>query len=274
MSKTPLNIRIKNARKKANLTQKDVYEKLNIAQSTYSSWEIGKAEPDADTITKLCYIFEIAPNDFMEWENESELINFTVTRPEQNHIKKYRVLDEHGKETVDVVLEKEHERIIRLEQERAKKEQAAAKEKAAEPAPAEEEPETVEMKIYWGDAAAGIGNYLIGEGEYDLINFPADEVPSRANFGIRISGDSMEPRIHDGEIVWVMAVPQIENGEIGIFVLNGHSLCKKLHIDYDKGRKTELISLNPDYDDIVIRKNDNLRTIGRVLGKDKWDNWN
>ncbi len=57
----------------------------------------------------------------------------------------------------------------------------------------------------------------------------------------------------------------IENSEIGIFVLNNDAFCKRLHIDYDK-EIVELISDNPDYRPIVVTKNDNLFTMGKVLG--------
>ena len=75
----------------------------------------------------------------------------------------------------------------------------------------------------------------------------------------------MEPIIKDGSIVWVKPQVSIENGEIGIFVLNNDAFCKRLHIDYDN-KIVELISDNPDYQPIIVTKNDNLFTMGKVLG--------
>ena len=51
--------KLKEARIGAGLTQKHVYSQLGIPQSTFSSWEIGKSEPDADTLIKLCRIYGI-----------------------------------------------------------------------------------------------------------------------------------------------------------------------------------------------------------------------
>lgn len=96
------------------------------------------------------------------------------------------------------------------------------------------------------------------------MTFPAGEIPSKADFGVNISGDSMEPKIFDGDIVWVKAMLQIENGEIGIFILDGDALCKKLHVDYNK-RIIELVSLNPKYTPRRIGAEDDLRTVGKVL---------
>lgn len=48
-------------------------------------------------------------------------------------------------------------------------------------------------------------------------------------------------------------------------MLNNDAFCKRLHIDHDK-KFVELISDNPDYQPIIVTKNDNLFTIGKVLG--------
>ena len=36
-----------------------------------------------------------------------------------------------------------------------------------------------------------------------MVSFPEKSVPKGADFGVRVSGDSMEPVYHDGQIVWV-----------------------------------------------------------------------
>ena len=51
--------KLKKARKQAGYTQKDIYEKIKVPQSTFSSWEIGKSEPDANTLLKLCQIYNV-----------------------------------------------------------------------------------------------------------------------------------------------------------------------------------------------------------------------
>lgn len=48
-------------------------------------------------------------------------------------------------------------------------------------------------------------------------------MPESANFGVKISGDSMEPEFEDGQIAWVLKQDMVENGEIGIFSLNGEA---------------------------------------------------
>ena len=83
-------------------------------------------------------------------------------------------------------------------------------------------------------------------------------------FGVRISGDSMEPEFHDGQIAWVLQQESVANGEIGIFALNGEAYIKKLQNDKDG---IFLISLNEKYAPIKVSENDRLDIFGKVLGK-------
>ena len=45
--------------------------------------------------------------------------------------------------------------------------------------------------------SAGTGAFL-DEGSFEMVSFPASTVPDGADFGVRVSGDSMEPVYHDG----------------------------------------------------------------------------
>lgn len=48
-------------------------------------------------------------------------------------------------------------------------------------------------------------------------------------FALRIKGDSMEPKISDGDVVIVRKQPTIDSGQIGIVCVNGdHATCKKV----------------------------------------------
>lgn len=60
MGNKKFGAKLKELRKRNGLTQKDVYEQLGISQSTFSSWEIGKSEPDAMTFLKLCKLYHVS----------------------------------------------------------------------------------------------------------------------------------------------------------------------------------------------------------------------
>ncbi len=55
-------------RKKANLTQMQLAEKLNITDRAVSKWETGKSLPDSSIMLELCEILEITVNDLLSGE--------------------------------------------------------------------------------------------------------------------------------------------------------------------------------------------------------------
>ena len=90
-----------------------------------------------------------------------------------------------------------------------------------------------------------------------------DEVSPNADFGVRIAGDSMEPRFVHGQIVWVHRQETLRSGEIGVFLYNGAGYCKRF--ERAPGR-VELVSLNLRYAPIRVAEGDELRVFGRVVG--------
>lgn len=56
---------IAKCRKKHNLTQEQLAEKLNITSKAVSKWECGKSLPDASIMLKLCNILKISVNDLL-----------------------------------------------------------------------------------------------------------------------------------------------------------------------------------------------------------------
>ena len=119
-----------------------------------------------------------------------------------------------------------------------------------------------EVTVFDQPAAAGLGNPVDIPPSH-TEQYPSDYVPPKTNFGVLISGTSMEPKIPDGSTVFVQATPALDNGEIGIFVLDGKSYCKRLKKDEET---VALHSINPQFEDIDIPPFSELRTLGRVLG--------
>ena len=68
-------------RKKRNLTQKDLGEKLNVSPQAVSKWENGQAEPDASTIKKLCEIFKISTDELLGNTPPADEVAATVAVP-------------------------------------------------------------------------------------------------------------------------------------------------------------------------------------------------
>ena len=117
-------------------------------------------------------------------------------------------------------------------------------------------------KIKWSLLAtsAGTGDFLDDE-NFEMIEV-SEEVPEEADFGLALNGDSMEPKYHDNQAVWVQQTNTLKNGEIGIFYLDGMTYCKQLKDDKDG---VFLISLNRKYEPIKVSEGSSFRIFGRVL---------
>ncbi|MPN35392.1 LexA repressor [bioreactor metagenome] len=115
------------------------------------------------------------------------------------------------------------------------------------------------LPVYDAPAAAGAALPLLTD---DYAMDWAENAPDDASFGIKIRGDSMIPVIENGAVVWVKKQSTLEPGEIGIFILNGESLCKRL--EYRNGG-CYLISENSAYNPIRIYDTDELHVAGRVI---------
>ena len=116
--------------------------------------------------------------------------------------------------------------------------------------------------LYLLAASGGTGQYL-DSCAYEMT--PLDEdAPDCVSFGIRVAGDSMEPRYADGSVVWVQKSETIEPGQVGIFYLDGDSYIKQ----FRQGEQgPELVSLNPAYAPIRLRESSDFRVFGRVIGQ-------
>lgn len=107
--------------------------------------------------------------------------------------------------------------------------------------------ESVRINVL-GRVAAGIPIDAVEE-IIDWEDIPAEMAKNGEYFGLRIKGDSMSPRIMDGDTVIVRRQDDAETGDIVIAIVNGYDgVCKRL-------KKSEsgimLISLNPSYDPLV-----------------------
>ncbi len=97
----------------------------------------------------------------------------------------------------------------------------------------------------------------------DYIEIPESMTKHGEFFGLKIKGNSMEPRMYDGDTVIVLSSDTAENGDIIIASINeDEALCKKY---IKKGNKQLLHSLNPDYKDIDVTNDESFRIIGVVV---------
>ena len=89
-----------------------------------------------------------------------------------------------------------------------------------------------------------------------LLSFPSFEA-----FLVKAKGNSMNPRIKEGDLVIGRRTSHFENGMLAICVNNGDALIKKIQKD---GKSTILISTNIEYSPFLA--SEDFRIVGEVKG--------
>ena len=108
MNKATYARKLKDARIAAGYTQAAVADLIGRPQPTVGAWEVGRSQPDVDTLATLLRLYNVSANDFFDYVPSA--VQY-LSLAEQEHIKKYRTLDEHGKRIVDFVLNEEIDRM-------------------------------------------------------------------------------------------------------------------------------------------------------------------
>ena len=114
--------------------------------------------------------------------------------------------------------------------------------------------------LYDMPVSAGIGEFLADSTRVEDILIPDDPRTAEADYALRINGDSMEPKYHSGDVILIQTTDTVEEGELGIFVLDGSGYFKRYGGD-------RLISLNPKYPPIPLKDFEDVACCGRVVGK-------
>lgn len=246
-------------REREKLSIKEVIERLkeynlNIIDKTLYSYESDKRAASADMLLALCQIYKC--NNILETFAGIRPDYSIPTDSEIEHIKKYRSLDPHGQQTVDIILDRETERVKQLQETKNPLESPTATIIEMQPQPVA----NVRLTEYFHSASAGGGVFILGNESTEKISVPATPENEIVDYVIKVVGDSMEPDYHDGDNVMVSQRVEMQHGDVGIFVVNGKAYIKEYGA-------TELISRNPNSPNIKIAEYDNIVCMGKVVGR-------
>ena len=128
-----------------------------------------------------------------------------------------------------------------------------------------EKPQRTNWIPVYGKVAAGIPVTAVDE-VVDQEELTDDMIKDGSEYiGIRVAGQSMEPKISEGDTVIVRVQPDVEDGEIAVVLVNGdEATCKKI-------KKTPegvmLLSLNPAYQPIFYTNKEVETLPVRIIGK-------
>ena len=194
---------------------------------------------------------------------EDNTNNFTLTGEEIRLIEDFRRLDSYGKELVSVVVSKERERV-------SDRQASAEPRRSFVPAPivsrrvpavSAVSRERRRIPLVGLPVSAGPGEYLDGIADTgETISIPDDPRTAGADFALRISGNSMEPKYKSGDVVLVENADAVSVGDLCVYVLDGSGYFKVFGGDC-------LISLNPEFGNIMLRDFTEVSCVGKVIGK-------
>ena len=202
-----------------------------ISESAYKKWE--KSSPKSDTIIKLATTLDFSI-DYLLTGKEP-----TIPTEYQSLITSYQELSKDNQQLLKDIITS----MIDIQNANNKR--------------SEIEYTTIRHSLH--KVSAGLGEALDDEDNWEDIEVVSTPESEMADFAITVVGESMSPDFHDGDIVLVKEQPEIEIGQIGIFICNNEGFIKEAGRD-------RLISHNPKFDDIYPSENSEIICEGLVLG--------
>lgn len=237
---------IKSFRKSKKMTQSELAEILNTTKQTISRYEKGERKANQDMLFKLCDIFSVTIDDFFPQKQH----NTSTPTPQVLH------LDRELKEPQHSAWVNHGENLLKQQDTVENSKNTVENSKNTV-----DEPHIIYYTYDYYDqpASAGTGQYL-NDVQVEQIQLPVDY---KADFVVRIAGDSMKPDYHSGDYIFVKLSVDLTDGDIGVFYYEGNAYIKELRINKTGAY---LHSLNPDYKDLPITTDTDFRTIGEVIG--------
>ncbi|MBR0341485.1 MAG: helix-turn-helix transcriptional regulator [Oscillospiraceae bacterium] len=226
---------LKQARKKAGFSQKDLALTLHVTRNTVINWEADRFRPDHDLIPSLCRLLSLTPDVLFGFR-----VNEGSEAGERGLLADYRTLSPSGRRMarglIHILSEEE-----KLRQETLYKESYTI------------------LSLPDTRAAAGTGSpFSDTEDGYCFLKKNDQSIRADAIIGIR--GDSMLPVYHDGDYVYVEFTSHAAPGEDVVCSTADGAVIKRVTADHRLASVNPLLPFGDKHED------DHVRIMGRVLG--------
>lgn len=195
--------RLRERRIELGMSQSELARMLGVSSAAVSNYESGQNAVREDVLLRLFRVLDTDPNYL--YQDSVPPRNFVCSVEEKSLVMKYRALNSIGRQALHSMADSLGAYQTDLEN----------------TVPAAE---VRQIPLYFCPAAAGYAAPVFGE-DFEYIDVTGD-VPPGAELAVRIQGDSMEPYINDGSVVYVNHDP-LANGDVGIFCVDGEILCKQ-----------------------------------------------
>jgi repressor LexA len=216
------------ARTQKKMSRKDLGQKMNLHETTIKKYEDGKIKSfGTDKLEEFARALDVSVPYLMEWDDlaarRADLMQ--RTRDSIDAEERHRIDGEIA--TVDVLIRNAHD----------------ASRVGEDASPYNIKNKMISIPVL-GRIPAGVPIEAI-ENIIDYEEIPEALARHGEYFGLQVKGNSMEPRVLEGDIVIVRKQSCVESGEIGIIMVNGEDATMKKVIMHENG--LTLISFNPSY---------------------------
>lgn len=105
--------RLKQRREELGLTQVELAKLIGVTKGAVGNYETGVSSMKAEVLYRICDVLQCDPN-FL-FQDEMKILQARpkeeISKQELDMLKKYRALDDYGRETVELVLNREYNRV-------------------------------------------------------------------------------------------------------------------------------------------------------------------
>lgn len=216
--------KLKARRKELKMTQKDIADQLGISYQAYSAWERGIKQPSREKVKLLEQILNAPKGYFTELEI----------------IRLYNSLSDEAKDQAlsyvrNLIQKEQCKNVVSMSE------------------------KLYEYHVY-EKMSAGIGSSICNDQNYDTVYFDEELAHDFASW---VSGDSMEPKYHNGSVALIRETGFDYDGAVYAVVCNNQTYIKRV---YREEEGLRLVSINPRYDDIFISYDEDPRVVGVIVG--------
>lgn len=216
------------------MNQPQLAEIMGVTRNTVTNWENDKSRPEIDAVRKLCTLLGIPLYELFGLSCDA------IPSPKENDLlSDFRQLSPVSQRIVTKV-------IHTMLQEETDARDAMLRDSF------------FLLPLHSTPAAAGVG-CIDRETPPDYLFIKKNGYNERADAIVRVSGRSMEPIYHDGDLVYIKYTSAAQDGDDVVCYYTEGAVIKRV-------KDHKLYSLNKDYPFGEKSEQDNVKVMGRVLG--------
>lgn len=231
-----ISSQIKVLRSKMGWSQSQLADKLGVSKQSVSNWETNLKTPRMGALQKMSDLFGVSIGRITDGDRfENNLIQQTAQLMQGLPYSKQQEVFDFAKSRLTLNV---NSNVIKFPK----------------------DDDTLEITAS-GVLSAGVGEFLDDSTKPFTVTVHKP-VPSNYDYAFQINGHSMEPVYQDKQVVFVKKEDDYRDGQIIAAVMDGCAYLKKLSVV--DGEAT-LVSLNPQYPNIKVDKENGVKVLGVVF---------